>query len=85
MAEGNICRTKITNQNRNTHNKSKKHNLLLLNIIINKYIVRNDEITKLKDILESYCEEHEKKFNFFTVIITWKKNIFNYKENSASR
>ena len=43
-------------------------------MIVNKYIVKNNDINKFKDILQSYCDELKKKFNEFTVTITWKKN-----------
>ena len=41
---------------------------------MNKYIVKNDEIDKLKDILQSYYDEHKKKFDNFSVCVKWKKN-----------
>ena len=43
-------------------------------MIVNKYIIKNNDIIKFKDILQSYCDEHRKKFNEFTVMIIWKKN-----------
>ena len=73
MEECNICLTKMKKQNRNRHNQSKKH-IYFSNLIINKYILKNDEIIKFKDILQSYYDEHKKKFNEFTVYLIWKKN-----------
>ena len=43
-------------------------------MIINKYIVKKDDIYKFKGILKSYCVEHKKKINEFTLRIIWKKN-----------
>ena len=44
------------------------------NLIINKYIVKKDEINKFKDILQSYYAKHKNKFDDFTVCVMWKKN-----------
>ena len=74
MYECSICSAKIKKRNKNKHEKSKKHRYFLSNIIVNKYIVKNNDIYKFKDILQSYCDEHKKKFNDFTVMIIWKKN-----------
>ena len=52
-----------------------KHRYFLSNLIVNKYIVKNNDITKFEDILQSYYDEHKKKFNEFTVTIIWKKMI----------
>ena len=73
MEKCDICLIKIKKRNKNKHQQSKKHKYFLSNLIINKYIVRNDEIEKFKDILQSYYDEHKKKFNEFTVRIIWKK------------
>ena len=59
---------------KNKHEKSLKHRYFLSKIIVNKYIVKNIDINKFKDILQSYCDEHKKKFNEFTVTIIRKKN-----------
>ena len=59
MKECDICLSTIKKQNKNKHQQSKKHKYFLPNLIINKYIVRNEEIDKFKDILQSYYEEHK--------------------------
>ena len=46
MEQCNICLTKIKKRIKNKHEQSKKHEHFS-NLIINKYIVRNDEIDKL--------------------------------------
>ena len=43
-------------------------------MIVNKYIVKNNDFKKFKDILQSYYDEHKKKFNKFIIRIIWKKN-----------
>ena len=60
MEECNICPTKIKKKrNKNKHEQSKKHKYFS-NLIMNKYILKNDEIDKFKDILQSYYDSHKK-------------------------
>ena len=73
MEECDICLTKIKKRNRNRHQVSKKHKSFLSNVIINKYIIKNDEIDKFKDILQSYYDRHKKRFDNFAVRIICKK------------
>ena len=54
MEECNICLATIKKRNKTKHEQSKKHKYFLSNLIINKYIVKNNEIDKYKDILQSY-------------------------------
>ena len=76
MYECDICLTEIKKRNKNKHEKSMKHNYFLSNLIINKHIVKDNEIDKFKDIVQSHYDEHKKKFNEFTVRIIWKKMIW---------
>ena len=69
MYQCDICLTKNKKRNKKKHEKSMKHKYFLSNMIVNKYIVKKDDIGKFKDILQSYCNEHKKKFNEFTVTI----------------
>ena len=73
MEECNICLTKIKNQNKNRHEQSKKHKYFP-NLIINKYIAQKPEIDNSRDIIQSYCDKHKKKFDNFSVCVMWKKN-----------
>ena len=73
MEECNFCLTKIKKQNKNKHEQSKKHKYFS-NLIINKYIVINDEIDKFKDIFQSYYDKRKKKIDEFTVCVLWMKN-----------
>ena len=41
---------------------------------MNRYIVRNPEVDKFKDIIQSYYYEHKRKFDNFSVCVIWKKN-----------
>ena len=52
MEECDICLTKIKKRNKNKHQQSKKHKDFLTNLIINKYIVKNNEINSFKDIFK---------------------------------
>ena len=68
MEECDICLSKIRKRNKNKHEQSKKHKYFS-NLIIDKYIIKNDKIDKFKDIIQSYCDKHEKKFDNFTVCV----------------
>ena len=74
MEERNVCLTKIKKRDKNKQEQSMKHKYFLSNLIINKYAIKNDEIDKFKSILQSYYEEHKKKFNQFSIDVIWKKN-----------
>ena len=74
MYECSICLAKIKRGNKNKHEKSMKHRYFLSNMIVDKYIVKNKDNNKFKDILQSYCDEHKNKFNEFSITIFWKKN-----------
>ena len=73
MEECDICLTKIKKRYKNKHEQPKKHKYFS-NLIINKYIVRNDEIDNFKDTFRSYCDKHKKKFDKFTVWVFCKLN-----------
>ena len=72
MEECNICLTKIKRQNKNKHQRSKRHKYFLSNVIINKYVVKSNEINNFKDILKTYYLDHKKKFNSFSVLVVLK-------------
>ena len=74
MYECDICLAKFKKRNKNEHEKSMKHRYFLSNMIVKKHIVKNIDINKFKDILQSYNDEHKKKFNKYTVTSFWKKN-----------
>ena len=44
---------------------------------MNRYFVRNPEIDKFKDNIQTYYYEHKKKFDNFSVCVMWKKNDIN--------
>ena len=73
MEECNICLSKRKKRNKNKHEQSKKHNFFS-NLIVNKYILRNPENDRLKDIIQPYYNIHKKKLDNFTVCFMWKKN-----------
>ena len=85
MYECGICLAKLKKRNKSKHEKSITHRYFLSNVIVNKYIVKNNDINKFKDILQSYCDEHKKNFNEFTVTISWKKNDMIINEISNPR
>ena len=54
-------------------------------MIVTNYIVKNNDKKKFKNILQSYCDEHKKKFNELTVTNIWKKNDMNINKISIPR
>ena len=55
-------------------NSRRNINNFLKNLIVNKYVIKNDKINNLKDFVQSYYDEHKKKFNQFRIDVIWKKN-----------
>ena len=53
-------------RNKTKHNQSKKHKYYS-NLVINRYVIKNVEVIKFKDLFNPYFIEHTRKFNFFTV------------------
>ena len=53
MYECDICLAKIKKRNKNKHEKSMKHRCFFSNMIVNKYIVKNNDINKFKGFLQS--------------------------------
>ena len=74
MEECNICLTRIKRRNRKKHEQSKKHKYYFSNLIINKYIVNNDEFDNFKGIFKSHYVNQKKKFNSFDVLNDSKLN-----------
>ena len=72
MEECDICLTRIKKRNKNKHEQSKKHKYYYSNLIIYKYIVKNNEIDKFKDIFKSHYDNHKNKINNFTVRVVCK-------------
>ena len=60
MMECNICLTKTNKRSKNKHEQSKKHKYFS-NLNMNRYFLKNDEMNILKDVLQSYYDDHKKK------------------------
>ena len=64
MEECIIRLTKIKKRRKDKHEQSKKHNYFS-NLITNKYNIKNGEIDKFKDIIQSY---YDKQKNLITLL-----------------
>ena len=53
MYECDICLAKLKKRNKTKHGKLMKHRYFLSNMIVNKYILKNNDFNKFKDILQS--------------------------------
>ena len=84
-----ICDTYLLKRNKTKHNQSKKHKFYYSNLIFNRYVMKNVEVSKFKDVFDPYYIEHTRKFNFSTVsiilrlydegrLISHKMNVSNY-------
>ena len=63
-----LCNTILLERNKAKHNQAKKRKYLS-NMILNRYVKKNVEVIKFKDIFNPYFIEHTKKLNLFTVCI----------------
>ena len=63
-----ICVTYLLRTNKTKHNQSKKHKYYS-NLILNRYVIKNVEVNKFKDVFNPYFTAHTRKINFFTVSI----------------
>ena len=64
-----LCNTIMLERNKIKHNQTKKHKYYS-NLILNRYVIKNVEVIKFKDVFNPYFIEHTKKINFFTVQIS---------------
>ena len=61
-----LCITILQERYKTKHNPPKKHRFYS-NLIINRYVVKNVEENRFKDVLNPYFTAHTRKFVFFTV------------------
>ena len=64
-----ICDTTLLNRNKTKHKQSKKHEYYF-NLILNRYVNKNVEVSKFEDEFNPYFIAHTRKINFFTVSIS---------------
>ena len=56
-----LCKVILLKRNKITlHNKSKKHKFYS-NLVLNRYVIKNVEVIKFKDVLNSYFTAHTRK------------------------
>ena len=63
-----ICNTILLKRNKTKYNQTKKHKFYS-NLILNRSVIKNVEVIKVRDIFNPYFIEHTKKLNLFTVCI----------------
>ena len=64
-----LCNTKLLKRKKTKHNQTKKHKYYS-NLILNRYVIKNVEVVKFKDVFNPYFIELTKKFNLFTLCIS---------------
>ena len=66
-----ICDTHLLKRNKTKHEPSNKHKYFS-NLILNRYFIKNVEVNKLTDVFYPYFIAHTRKFNSFTVHISFR-------------
>ena len=55
--------------NKTKHNQTNKHKYYS-NILLNRYVIKNNEVGKIRDVFNPYFIKHTRKINSFTIHIT---------------
>ena len=63
-----LCNTILLKKNETKHKQTKKHSYYS-NLLFNRYVIKNFEVIKFKDIFNPYFTAHTKKFNLFTIYV----------------
>ena len=71
------CYKTIKNRSKKKHLDSKSNKFLSKHIVF-KYQISKPNINRVKDILEKYITEHNKKFIFYVIICKLKTESFEY-------
>ena len=64
-----LCNLVLSKRNKTKHNHTKKHKYYS-NLILNRYVTKNVEVNKFKDIFNPYFVALSEKFNFFEVLVS---------------
>ena len=74
-----VCDVILQERYKTKHNQSKKHKYYS-NLILNRYVIKDVEVAKFKDVFDPYFTHHSRKFNFFTVciIIRYHSDLFEF-------
>ena len=64
-----LCNTSMLQRNKTKNNQSKKHKYYS-NTTLNRYVTKDVEVNKFKDIFDPYFIKHTKKFNLLEVCIS---------------
>ena len=63
-----LCNLIMLPRKKTKHNKTKTHKYFS-NLILIRYVIKDVEVAKFKDVFDPYFTHHSRKFNFFTVCI----------------
>ena len=64
-----ICDTYLLKRNKTKHEQSLTHKFYYSNLILNRYVIKDAEVAKLKDVFNPYFTAHTRKFIFFTISV----------------
>ena len=77
MRECKICLCDI-HENIHRHEESYKHINFLKKAVVDRYVEKNINVDRLKDIVNERIKDHVKIFTDFTIFFCWKVNIIAY-------
>ena len=63
-----LCITILLKRNKTKHNQTKKHKYYS-NLILNRYVIKNVEVIKFKDVIKPYFIKHTKKKSVFSQFV----------------
>ena len=66
-----LCNIILEKRNKTERSQSKKHKHFS-KLILNRCVIKNDEVIKFKDVFNPYFTAHTRRFNLFTASIFLK-------------
>ena len=84
MYRSELCKTILSERDKTNHNQTKKHKYYS-NLILNRYVIKNVEVSKIKDVFNPYSIEQTNKFKFFTVCVNLIFDVDDYENPSKHK
>ena len=61
-----LCYTNVQKRNKTKHSQTKKHKYYS-NLILKRYVIKNVEVIRIKDVFNPYYTAHTRKFVYFSL------------------
>ena len=72
-----LCDKSIKIRSKKKHLSSQYHKSLTKSIIC-KYTVKNPSFLQIEDILKTFVDDYDKKFEFYLIFCKWKLHFYRY-------